>query len=320
MSSIGRVGNNTSINQIESSTETSTRTSRPISLYNNSSYDTATSSTSQNDGLAADTDPNLVAIYGRYASTVSKQNEASDIINQLNADKMADGLEPLPTMNPPLFHHPLNTFYQDMASQPSEKAAMYSKLATPIAGMMSNPAAPQFNPNDLNSAGSQAWLGALTTAAQDQYNMTGTMPTEADITKVLQAGVAQADEDVANLAKTVHDHQVFKSAMQATQIDIMTELKNREDPNYQPQSIQVPVFDDNGNFANEYQTISSTEDLTKAQADLGNRIQTYTEMSQLDQLDLQNAMQAQQRAYQMLSDIIKMMHDTAKAIIGNIRA
>jgi len=319
MSSIGRIGSSGAVSSVENATDTTApRVSRPINLHNTSTYDSSTSPTSQRDGLEV-TDPGLISTYGRYATTVSILNDASDAVNQINADRMMEGQTLLPTMMPPMFSQSLQ-YYQEMSTQSPEKGALYSKISSPIASMMADPNAPTFDPTNLNSTGSQAWIGALTTVAQDQYNSTGTMPSEADITKVLQAGVAKADEDVANLAKTVHDHQLFKNAMQSTVVDIMDELRKRQDPNYQPQSIQVPVFDANGNFANQYQTISSTEDLNKAEADLNNRIQTFSDMSQMDQLNLQNAMQAQQRAYQTLSDIIKMMHDTAKAIIGNVRA
>lgn len=54
--------------------------------------------------------------------------------------------------------------------------------------------------------------------------------------------------------------------------------------------------------------------------DLGNQYKTMTDMSQLSQLQLQDAMNKQQQALQMLSNIMKHYHDTLTAIINNMRA
>lgn len=47
--------------------------------------------------------------------------------------------------------------------------------------------------------------------------------------------------------------------------------------------------------------------------------QTLSDMSQMDMLSLQNAMQKEAQLLQMLSNMVKMMHDTSMAIIRNIK-
>lgn len=54
-------------------------------------------------------------------------------------------------------------------------------------------------------------------------------------------------------------------------------------------------------------------------ADLERRLQTVGDDSQLANIDLQNALQKQQQTIQMLSNISKLMHDTATGVIRNIR-
>jgi len=49
------------------------------------------------------------------------------------------------------------------------------------------------------------------------------------------------------------------------------------------------------------------------------RLATLEDAAQLDTLDLQDALNKQQQAMQMMSNIMKMMHDTAKAIIRNLK-
>jgi hypothetical protein len=59
-----------------------------------------------------------------------------------------------------------------------------------------------------------------------------------------------------------------------------------------------------------------------AEADLATWEEAYSsagELSELAMLDLQNVLQKQQQAMQMMSNISKMLHDTAKSIISNMK-
>lgn len=64
---------------------------------------------------------------------------------------------------------------------------------------------------------------------------------------------------------------------------------------------------------------ATREDLALYVEDLEGQLTTIGSDAQLANIDLQNALQKQQQLMQMMSQISKMMHDTAMAIIRNLR-
>jgi hypothetical protein len=66
-------------------------------------------------------------------------------------------------------------------------------------------------------------------------------------------------------------------------------------------------------------TLASKDEAEALLQDLESQLQTMTDMSQMLQLQLQEAMNKQQQAMQILSNIMKNQHDTLKAIIQNMR-
>jgi len=54
-------------------------------------------------------------------------------------------------------------------------------------------------------------------------------------------------------------------------------------------------------------------------ADLEQQLSTVGDDAQLANVDLQNVLQKQQQCLQMMSNISKMLHDTAAAVIRNMR-
>ena len=63
----------------------------------------------------------------------------------------------------------------------------------------------------------------------------------------------------------------------------------------------------------------SEQEIHKSMAKLEAKIKTLDEMGSLQSLNLQQAMQQQNRIYTMLSNIMKQRHDTQKAMINNLR-
>jgi predicted nuclease with TOPRIM domain len=59
--------------------------------------------------------------------------------------------------------------------------------------------------------------------------------------------------------------------------------------------------------------------LEKEIAMLESKITTLDDMTQQMQLELQDAMNKQQQAFTMISNIMKSFHDTAKSVINNIK-
>jgi hypothetical protein len=73
-----------------------------------------------------------------------------------------------------------------------------------------------------------------------------------------------------------------------------------------------------------YEIVEKTEVMSKEQAEaliekMDSQLEALSDMSQQLQLQLQDAMNKQQQAMQMISNIMKTMHDTAKAIIQNMK-
>ena len=66
--------------------------------------------------------------------------------------------------------------------------------------------------------------------------------------------------------------------------------------------------------------ITKREDLPGYARDLESQLNAMGDDAQLLQLELQKALQRQQQMIQTMSNIIKVMHDTAKAVLQNIRA
>jgi hypothetical protein len=66
-------------------------------------------------------------------------------------------------------------------------------------------------------------------------------------------------------------------------------------------------------------TLAGAEQARALLKDLNDTLQTMTDMGQMLNLALQDAMQKQQQVMQMLSAIMKNQHDTLKAIIQNMR-
>ena len=63
---------------------------------------------------------------------------------------------------------------------------------------------------------------------------------------------------------------------------------------------------------------ASRSDLERHMKDLDEQLSTIGEDAQLANIDLQNMLQKQQQAIQMMSQISKMLHDTSMAVIRKI--
>lgn len=65
-------------------------------------------------------------------------------------------------------------------------------------------------------------------------------------------------------------------------------------------------------------SIASKKELTNYLTELEEKLRTVGDDAQLASVDLQNALQKQQQVLQAMSNIAKITHDTAMAIIRNI--
>lgn len=73
-----------------------------------------------------------------------------------------------------------------------------------------------------------------------------------------------------------------------------------------------------------YEVVETIRILTKEKAknlleEMENQLAAISDMSEMDNMNLQEAMNKQQQVMQIISNLMKQMHDTAKAIIDNMR-
>lgn len=103
----------------------------------------------------------------------------------------------------------------------------------------------------------------------------------------------------------------------------LLEMRREETAPFQVKElILTPTYSPSA-VAFRYATTATT--LTLAQLDeliakLEAKLDSLREMNQMDQLLLQDAMKKQQQTATMMSSMMKTLHDTAKAIINNIKA
>jgi hypothetical protein len=171
---------------------------------------------------------------------------------------------------------------------------------------------------------------ALTNTAQSQgtvqdimgqlgLGQTGGQSTEEMLSNVMYQGVTKAEAELGALALQVRNRQELKAEVRSALTDL------REAATNLPQTVDVPEFDSNGAISGYKQiTYENTPEgknaLDAKVQELDGRIQSISDMNQLDQMMLQDSMQKIQQVYNTLSNILKMMHDTAKSLIGNVRA
>ena len=76
-----------------------------------------------------------------------------------------------------------------------------------------------------------------------------------------------------------------------------------------------------GELASEYGFEFSDDELTEGdlEAVTGGTLNTTSDLTQMSQLELQDAMSKQAQTLQMMSNIMKQQHDTMSAIIQNMR-
>ncbi|MFW9941602.1 MAG: hypothetical protein ACFFFT_11220 [Candidatus Thorarchaeota archaeon] len=72
-------------------------------------------------------------------------------------------------------------------------------------------------------------------------------------------------------------------------------------------------------MAEVMQKCENIEKIKEEMAKLEEQLNTLDEMTQMDLLKLQQAMEKQQQYLQMIASVMKSMHDTAKSIIQNLR-
>lgn len=127
----------------------------------------------------------------------------------------------------------------------------------------------------------------------------------------LQKRYAVAENEVFDIAQQIQENLDAKKQLRADIAELRDIITNDSWP------AKFSYHDENGN---EVAVVLSTLDEAKALLEkLEQSLQTLSDISQMMQLELQDAMNKQQQAMQILSNIMKNQHDTLKAIIQNMR-
>jgi len=138
-----------------------------------------------------------------------------------------------------------------------------------------------------------------------------------DVDEVLQ-GVAQAavqsvERDVQNLAAELQKQLALADLLRNDIASFRDELTDWPD---ESETRQLRWHDAEGG---EQVGNLDASDASATLEQLEMTLESVGSMTQMLQLELQDAMQKQQQAYQLLSNMMKMYRDTAKRLIANLR-
>ncbi len=135
------------------------------------------------------------------------------------------------------------------------------------------------------------------------------------------AAYAGVNEDLMGFANKVNNNNNAKSTLRENVSMLQDEVTNWPD-GVETQDITYTELTQNADGT--FTETEVTKPMTKAEVQnliesMNSQKETLSEMSQMDMLNLQNAMNQQSQLMQTLSNIMKVMHDTAKSIIQNLR-
>jgi hypothetical protein len=181
---------------------------------------------------------------------------------------------------------------------------LFQGLASSPAGLTAGSAAPPE-------------LKALVTQTIQSYSeTTGEQNADAAVQGSMYMAVASADADVYDFAAKLKGNLDEKKAIREEIADFRDQMADAKYDGPGGTST-FTIKDENGN---EKQVTMTKEQAEAHMGNLESKLQTASDMTQEMQMQLQDAMNKQAQAIQLLSNIMKMFHDTAKAIIGNMRA
>jgi len=137
-------------------------------------------------------------------------------------------------------------------------------------------------------------------------------------TWILREGLLVPNANLFDKARQVGDtHELLK--VQRAGISGLREASRKlPDGGSATTSVHVKGVKNGKAFDDGVRQLSGAQ-IASLQKDMEVELERLTQMSQMQQLDLQNALSKQQQVLQMLSNVSKMLNDTLKAIIQNKR-
>jgi hypothetical protein len=213
----------------------------------------------------------------------------------------------LPVMDPQQQTSIANLFKNAPAAQQEKMAEAGHQLFEGLAASSGKLTAGQTAPPELK---------ALVTATIQSYQQTtGEQNADAAVQGSMYMAVASADADVYDFAAQLKANLDEKKSIREEIADFRDQMGDAKYDGPGGTST-FTIKDENGN---EKQVTMTKEQAEAHMGNLESKLQTASDMTQEMQMQLQDAMNKQAQAIQLLSNIMKMFHDTAKAIIGNMR-
>jgi len=120
-----------------------------------------------------------------------------------------------------------------------------------------------------------------------------------------------AEADAMDLANKLQGNLDAKMSLRQDISELRDIITNDSWP------VKFSYYDENGRVISV--VLSTPREAMALLENLEQSLQTMSDMSQMMQLQLQDAMNKQQQVMQILSNIMKAQHDTLKAIINNMR-
>ena len=169
---------------------------------------------------------------------------------------------------------------------------------------------------DVLRSGSQAKLGEVASGIVDLSRATGDISV---ICGVMYRAITPAEARTLELAQRLQRNLDAKRQLHET----ITEIRDVITDDVWP--TEVTYFDVEKTNRGSYRVVKRTVGLGAKQhaknlvGELEVKLLTVADMTQMLQMQLQDAMNKQQEAMRLLSAIMKNQHDTLKAIISNLK-
>jgi hypothetical protein len=169
----------------------------------------------------------------------------------------------------------------------------------------------------------EKWIRSVDGAAKRDKKYQEWIELESWNSYVLHQAYIAPNPDLSGAADKVRFYSAQESAAQAHRAELTRAKASLAQPTTQTVSVQRLNLSSNYEPKRDGVSVSGTEQVSKDTIDaelreIEEKLNTIGDDAQLANVDLQNKLQQQQQTLQMMSNVSKMLHDTAMATIRKI--
>lgn len=150
--------------------------------------------------------------------------------------------------------------------------------------------------------------------------ITGAQTTEQLTMNSMMMGYMGVESELIGYAQKMNYNNQMKETLREEAMMMRDQLSDWPDGESREISYQTIEKQDDGSYVivekKETMTKEGAENLMKS---LEEHINTVSDFSQLDMIDLQNTVQKEQQLMTMMSSMLKTIHDSAKGILQNLK-